>query len=53
MALSDTYDIKCTVMQGGSSRHLLRNQVKDAFRRNQHETDPKKIEEQKNAYVCN
>lgn len=35
----------------GGNRQVLRAQVKEAFRRNQHETDLQKIEEQKQAYV--
>jgi hypothetical protein len=35
-------------LQGGN-RLVLRNQVKEAFRRNQHETDLQKIQEHKDA----
>lgn len=31
---------------------MLRRQVSEAFRKNQHETDKQKIEEYKQAYVC-
>jgi hypothetical protein len=33
----------------GGNREILRRQVIDAFRRNKDETDPKKIEDQKQA----
>ncbi|KAH7621743.1 hypothetical protein Ndes2526B_g02560 [Nannochloris sp. 'desiccata'] len=35
----------------GGNRDILRRQVIDAFRRNKDETDPKKIEDQKQAAV--